>query len=724
MGTVYYCQNSLVEGIEAAVKTMDPSMARSKRSRQRFVREAEVLFDLDHPHIVKVRNVHMNHDPPFLEMDFVVGKSLGALLGDQSLTVGAATTIAAQLCSAVGYLHARRVSHRDIKPDNVIVAGEHATLVDFGLVSEDHHATISRPGSLFGTLRYVPPEWGGVERPDGVAWDLYSLGVLLYELFTGTPAFAVPHDLPFSEQLMCTRTAKHAAPHLDLGPTLPPDARQVVKQLTAVNPSLRHCDLAGAAEVLKRLREQMPDAVAEQKPAVKVASVPQSEPTWQSSLADDMVVLGSAHRLAGRPGAPTAVPEWSVDRESEPDKLTDPSSESSAPIDSSSQADSKPGATLVPEQGPPARATVDSGPASPTPASMSHRLLWTAAAVVAVICVGGGVWMGQPENVPPSPTTWPLRLHLSPALPALPVDLQLDGRPIDLHQAPALSPGPHSLRILIGQDCDEQSTPTHCVQILEDFIVGEDGLGAERRVRLPEVVARQVVLEPQGPSKMRARLADGDWSSMGASVTWNGLLPGIYSGVGQAGECPDLPCGTDCPPVCSEVPLTLTVPFADAGRLRVTLVLPTPAVPKTTPPPRKERTPPRFSVGRIGKWLEKNPGYQRDAAISSGLASSRYLRGWQGTSPPKALASGATIGPATAVEAVSPVIAARACRGRGGLLSVDASPTTWTVPSGGAVPWFEIRQSSAGPVLLQSDGTQLPVGSTDARPMVGFRCAR
>ena len=171
MGTVYHCHNPLVPGIEAAVKTMDASLSRSVSSRKRFIREAEVLFSLDHPHSVKVRNLQMDHVPPFLEMDFVAGNSLGGLLAAGSLTRGAATSLAAQMSSAVHYLHGRGVFHRDIKPDNIIMSGERATLVDFGLVSEDHQATLNRPGALFGTLQYVPPEWGGGRRPDGAAWD-------------------------------------------------------------------------------------------------------------------------------------------------------------------------------------------------------------------------------------------------------------------------------------------------------------------------------------------------------------------------------------------------------------------------------------------------------------------------------------------------------------------------------------------------------------------------
>lgn len=579
------------------------------------------------------------------------------------------------------------------------MAGEDATLVDFGLVSEDHHATLSRPGALFGTLRYVPPEWGGAERPDGAAWDRYSLGVLLYELFTATPAFPCPANLPFDEQLARTHRAKAAHPHLDPGPSHAPEVRQIVRLLSTVDPSRRHCDLGGAAEVLRKLRERLPPEVAAQKPAGQPPTASASQPTWDSVLEDQLDALHSGG--IGGAGAPTAVPEWSVVSDLTHDDATE--EEEGTPTA---------GRTLVPE--------VDD-PAAPAPPRTSGWAKWAVGAGLLAM-TGLGVALLAPPAEPPPPERWPLRLHLSPPEPALPVRISLDGVPVELADPPELSAGAHELRVVMGDNCDGEAVPVHCAELRESFSVGWDGLGAERRLRLPEVVPQSVTLRPSPVQSVRVRLDEGEWTTPDDAPVLHGLKPGVYGGVVQAGDCPEEPCGAGCPPVCREATVHIVVPFLATGELAVSVALAVPQIPPAGAP--KKRIPPLFSVARFTDWLTRNPSYQREAATASGLASARYLRGWAGTSPPEKLASGAAIQGSTPVEAVSPEVAARACRGRGGLRSVDAAPRSWAVPDGGPVPWFEIRQSDAGPVLLQNDGTVIPVKATDARPMVGFRCAR
>ena len=101
MGTVYRCRKRDARRIQAASRVLDPRLASSGSVRRRFVREAELLFELDHPHIVKVRNVRMDASPPFIEMAFVDGASLGEHLEVGPLTPGAAARIVEQVASAL-----------------------------------------------------------------------------------------------------------------------------------------------------------------------------------------------------------------------------------------------------------------------------------------------------------------------------------------------------------------------------------------------------------------------------------------------------------------------------------------------------------------------------------------------------------------------------------------------------------------------------------------------
>jgi len=687
MGTVYHCHHTQVSGLEAAVKTMDPVTARSPRNRRRFVREAEVLFTLDHPHIVKVRNVHMDHDPPFLEMDFVAGTPLGQLLSARTLTRGAATTIAMQLCSALDHLHARGVFHRDIKPDNIIVAGEHATLVDFGLVTEDQHATLSRPGALFGTLQYVPPEWGGAARPDGTAWDRYSLGVVIYEAFTATPAFRPPAEGTFVQQLTVVQDRKRTLPHLDPGLDLPEVVRELVRKLTARAPEDRGVDLARAAADLARLRSQMSaqEAALVPPPLPDTTTVSVSPRTWHS------------HADAARV-ARTAVPE---------DLATAPSPHDTVPAP---PPDRPPGPTLVP------LTHIEAEPEAPPPPS---RLPWLAAAVLGVsgMALAMALWPAPAEPPPPpAPSAWPLTLVVTPDPPALPVDVHLDGEPVTLDALPEVASGSHQLQIWMGTDCTPPGSTEHCAELVEDFVVDDRGTGARRRIRLPEVVSRTVTVSSSTNTALRVH-AGSTFTDPHTEVALDPLLPGVHPLVVQAGTCPDTPCTDGCPDTCAETALSVVVPFDDAGPITLVVDLEAPA------PPKKAAVPRLFSVGRMVRWLERHPDYQPGGSATRGL-SSRYLRGWTGSTPPERLASGATIGENTPVEAVSAKVAQRVCAGRGGLLPVDAAPGRWSVADGGPTPWFELRASGSGTVLLQNDGTVLPVTSSDARPMVGFRCVR
>ena len=114
MGSVYRCHNRAARRILAAVKVLDPTLHRVAGAHERFIREAEILFALDHPSIVKVRNIRVDATPPYLEMEFVEGQSLDRMLHRTALPWEQAHEILKQLTSAVAYLHGRGIRHRDI----------------------------------------------------------------------------------------------------------------------------------------------------------------------------------------------------------------------------------------------------------------------------------------------------------------------------------------------------------------------------------------------------------------------------------------------------------------------------------------------------------------------------------------------------------------------------------------------------------------------------------
>ena len=713
MGTVYHCHNPLVPGIEAAVKTMDSSLSRSVSSRKRFIREAEVLFSLDHPHIVKVRNLQMDHSPPFLEMDFVAGNSLGGILAAGSLTRGAATSLAAQMSSAVHYLHGRGVFHRDIKPDNIIMSGERATLVDFGLVSEDHQATLNRPGALFGTLQYVPPEWGGGSRPNGAAWDRYSLGVVIYEAFTGRNAFERPASGSFLDVLTAVQDEKRSRACIDPGPSAPDEVRRLVRVLTARAPEQRMVDLADIADRLVQVRGAMGDAEVSLSASAQFASARSGSgsDTWNS-----MVDVG------GHGGAPTAVP----DLDSFAADLPGLSSDGASTLDTDEQP-SRHNPTLVPSL------TIDRTVSGleievPAPEPVQNRrplvvgsLVAAAAAVVVVAVLLSDT---EPEVTSTVPAEFALELQGVPDELPVPFAVFLDGTKVALDALPPVAAGNHTLVFVLGGGCDPAQPGPHCGVKSQGLTVGEDGTGARRRVTFPDVVRRPVQLASAG-DPFRLRWADQSWTDVQGEHTVDAQLPGVYATVVQAGACPEEPCGDACPEGCAEAVREVVVPFEGSEPVQVSFEIRAPARPAAAPVKAASsgarRSPGRVTVGRFARWLASHREYQRDGS-AGGQQGKQYLKGWSKATPP-AMRPGRTITQNSTMMDVSPAVAEVYCRGRGGLLPVHAEPRSWDV-SDNDTPMFEYRRGTDGPVWLDSTGIFESTQRNEVTRNAGFRCVK
>jgi serine/threonine protein kinase len=250
MGSVYRCHNRDAPRILAAIKVLEPSTARATESRARFVREAEILFGLDHPNIVRVRNVRLDHDPPYLEMEFIEGESLVERLRRGSTAEDVVLPWFEQLMSALDYLHERGVFHRDIKPANLLINSAGVLrLVDFGLATEKNLDPITEAGVNFGTVAYAPPEWATPEQLQPMTWDLYASGVVFYELLTGKLAFRAKGNNP-RQQAIQVMLQKQSLPPLDIGHGFNSALRQLILALTDPDPLKRP---ASARVVLDQL---------------------------------------------------------------------------------------------------------------------------------------------------------------------------------------------------------------------------------------------------------------------------------------------------------------------------------------------------------------------------------------------------------------------------------------------------------------------------------------
>jgi serine/threonine protein kinase len=227
----------------------------------RFEREAAILAGLRHPNIVEYISHGATPDGlRYLVMEWVEGETLAHRLAHAGLTLAAIVAMARQLCRALAALHDRGVVHRDVKPSNVMLAGgdvARVKLVDLGIARRTAEASrLTRTGAMIGTAGYLAPELvrGGAAAIDGRA-DLFALGCVLYECFTGAPAFRGDSPLAVSAKVLL-----HDPPALGaLDPATPPALDALVSALLARRPDQRPADAASVERALARL-EAIPDA--------------------------------------------------------------------------------------------------------------------------------------------------------------------------------------------------------------------------------------------------------------------------------------------------------------------------------------------------------------------------------------------------------------------------------------------------------------------------------
>src|SRR5262249_18434507 len=157
----------------------------------RFEREASILKQLDHPHIVKLLGTGKIQKQPFFIMEFVEGESLdhvmerrGRIIWEEVVTLGQ------QLCAALQHAHDKGIIHRDLKPANVMVLPDGTLkLTDFGIAKDTDVTQLTAANSTVGTAAYMSPEQCHGDRDINHKSDLYSFGVMLYELVTGRKPF-------------------------------------------------------------------------------------------------------------------------------------------------------------------------------------------------------------------------------------------------------------------------------------------------------------------------------------------------------------------------------------------------------------------------------------------------------------------------------------------------------------------------------------------------------
>jgi serine/threonine protein kinase len=239
----------LTNGTHLALKVLAvPSADASQIAR--FRQEVEHARGLDHPNIVRVYDVGVDGDRHFLTTELLAGTDLKQRLLGPRPTLAESLRWLTHAAAALEHAHGRGVLHRDVKPGNLFLTKPGILkLMDFGLAKSSHVAGVTAQGAVLGTPEYMAPEQISGAHPMSPASDLYSLGVVAYELFTGQLPFRHPQPVP----LMFLHVQQPPTPPRTLNSNLPEPFERVVLKLMQKHPEQRYPSAAALRADLAQL---------------------------------------------------------------------------------------------------------------------------------------------------------------------------------------------------------------------------------------------------------------------------------------------------------------------------------------------------------------------------------------------------------------------------------------------------------------------------------------
>ena len=270
MGVVYRARHEVV-GRNVAIKFLSPDLAFEPANRTRFLREARAANRINHEHIIDITDFGETDDGlVYLVMEFLDGTPLNAAIARGAIPLERTMRIALQIAQAMARAHELHVVHRDLKPDNIYLLegyqGDFVKILDFGLAHMRGELRVTATGAVFGTPEYISPEQAR-GAPIGPGADLYSLGVVLFEMLTG--------QLPFQgstpDLILKHLREPPRAPSFH-EPLVPPDIDAMILRLLEKEPERRH---ESAYELAAEIQDWLE---ANRTSITSVSPVPESLP--------------------------------------------------------------------------------------------------------------------------------------------------------------------------------------------------------------------------------------------------------------------------------------------------------------------------------------------------------------------------------------------------------------------------------------------------------------
>ena len=264
MATVYVAQDERLER-PVALKVMHPHLAESDDFVERFHREARAAARIVHPGVVSVFDQGVVSGQGFLVMELIDGTNLRALLNAQgAFTIPQALRYTTDILEALRAAHRMGVIHRDIKPENILVPTDGpAKVADFGLARAVSEGSTSATGNMLGTVAYIAPEIALTTEANARS-DLYSVGIMLYEMLTGAVPWADESPLQIASHHVSDDVPSPSATL----PWIPREIDDLIAALTARNPANRCADASDALDLVARAAASIPSDIANRRAEV------------------------------------------------------------------------------------------------------------------------------------------------------------------------------------------------------------------------------------------------------------------------------------------------------------------------------------------------------------------------------------------------------------------------------------------------------------------------
>src|SRR5271166_2871018 len=300
MGDVYRAHDEHLDR-EVAIKVLPPETIADSHSLQRFHNEAMALSRLNHPNICSIYDVDEHAGQPFIVMELLEGQTLTERIAGRPLHLDELLDLAIQIADALETAHAKGIVHRDIKPGNIFVlARGQAKVLDFGLakLALPHTVppgtvageTLTTPGAAVGTTPYLPPEQARGKEVDARA-DLFSFGLVLYEMTTGRQAFSGSTSAIVFDAIL----NRDPIPPSRLNPNLPVELEQILSKALERDREMRYQTAADLRADLKRLKREFDSGRLRVGKASQSRERPAREPRAVASRIKAIAVLPLAN---------------------------------------------------------------------------------------------------------------------------------------------------------------------------------------------------------------------------------------------------------------------------------------------------------------------------------------------------------------------------------------------------------------------------------------------